>query len=137
MKIRKENKLRRVMIPQKCKRSLLLTMLESEVSILDEEKRKYKARVLDYPYTQVKTIDRVAGYRVEIRSSREEKHNYAHFHVVKGTDGMASVRIDTLEAKESTLPNNDLKKILEWAQKNKELLKTVWNEFHGYRIYVE
>lgn len=79
----------------------------------------------------------MSGYRIEIRSRREEHHNYVHFHVVKGTDGMASIRIDALEVSESSLPRKDLNKILEWAREYRDILVTTWNEFHGYRIIVE
>ena len=112
-------------------------LLERAVCSLDNESRNYSASVQRISFSELKTIKEINGYRLEIRSSREEKHNYAHFHVVKGTDGMASIRIDTMDVQESSLPKKDLKKILEWAQKNSDILVTTWNEFHGYRIVVE
>lgn len=122
---------------KKYKKKLALLYLEKIVCMLDEDGGKYKAHVLRTPSAEVRTIKRLNGYRIEIRSAREDNHNYAHFHVVKGTDGMASIRIDTLEVLESSLPRKDLNKILEWALTNREILLNVWNEYHGCRIRVE
>lgn len=122
---------------KKYKKKMLLLLLERAVQSLDDGKRNYRAHVQRIPYSELKTIKEINGYRLEIRTSREEKHNYAHFHVVKGTDGMASIRIDTMEVKESSLPKKDLKKILEWAQSNRNIFVATWNEFHGHRIVVE
>lgn len=83
---------------KKYKKKLALLYLEKIVCMLDEDGGKYKAHVLRTPSAEVRTIKRLNGYRIEIRSTREDNHNYAHFHVVKGTDGMASIRIDTLES---------------------------------------
>lgn len=105
--------------------------------MLDENNGQYKARVIPVPSVELKTITKMNGYRIEIRTTREDKHNYAHFHVVKGTDGMASIRIDTMEVIESSLPKKDLSKILKWALENRDILVSTWNEFHGYRIVVE
>ena len=116
---------------EKTEKKLLLWSLENAVRLLNDYNAKYKAHVVHIPL-----VAKINGYRIEIRSSREEKHNYAHFHVVKGTDGQASIRIDTLEVLESSLPKKDLNKILNWAQDNQELLKKIWNGFHGYRITV-
>lgn len=122
---------------KKLKRAMLLRLLEICVSQLDENNHAYKAKALRIPSHELKKMDIINGYRLEIRPSREDKHNYAHFHVVKGEDGMASIRIDTLEVIESSLPKNDLKRILEWASIHREDLVKVWNEYHGYRILVE
>ena len=122
---------------KKYKKKLILLLLERAVCSLDNESRNYSVSVQRIPFSELKTIKEINGYRLEIRSSREEKHNYAHFHVIKGTDGMASIRIDTMGVQESSLPKKDLNKILEWAQKNRDILVTTWNEFHGYRIVVE
>lgn len=124
-------------INKKAKRSLLLKLLENSVSQLEENICIYKARTLRIPSRESKTLKNINGYRLEIRSSREDKHNYAHFHIVKGEEGMASIRIDTLQVIESSLPSKDEKKILKWAQENRDILVEVWNEFHGYRILVE
>lgn len=121
---------------EKTEKKLLLWSLENAVRLLNDNNAKYKAHVVHIPLVEKKTIAKINGYRIEIRSSREEKHNYAHFHVVKGTDGQASIRIDTLEVLESSLPKKDLNKVLNWAQDNQELLKKIWNGFHGYRITV-
>ncbi len=122
---------------KKNKKKLILLILERVVFSLDKDGRKYKARALHIPSRELKTVGRMNGYRIEIRSAREDNHNYAHFHVAKGTDGMASIRIDPLEVLESSLPRKDLNKILEWPRENKEILITTWNEFHGYRIIVD
>lgn len=122
---------------KKNKRKLLLALLSACVSSLDESGGKYNARALHVPSTEVRTLKQMNGYRIEIRSSREDVHNYAHFHVVKGTDGMASIRIDNLEVIKTSLPNKDLKRVLEWAEVHRNILVEVWNEFHGYRILVE
>ena len=124
-------------LEKKNSKRLLLLLLENRVAQLDEDGRKYKARVLRNPSFEIQTIKRINGYRIEIRSSREDKHNYAHFHVVKGTEGMASIRIDTLTVDKSSLPQKDLMKILEWAKANRDLLVNTWNVFHGHRILVE
>lgn len=42
--------------------------------------------------------------------SREKKHNYAHFRVGKGTDGMANVKIDITDIQELLLSKRELKK---------------------------
>ena len=122
---------------KKYKKKMILLLLERAVGLLDDEKRNYHARVQRIPFSELRTIKEINGYRLEIRTSREEKHNYAHFHVVKGTDGMASIRIDTMDVQKSSLPKKDLKKILEWAKSNKDILAATWNEFHGHRIVVE
>lgn len=122
---------------KKNRKRLLLLILEKMVGSLDEKNGRYKARVLPVLSVELKTITKMNGYRIEIRTTREDNHNYAHFHVVKGTDGMASIRIDTMEVLESSLPQKDLKKILKWAGENRDILVTTWNEFHGYRIVVE
>ena len=122
---------------KKNKKRLILFLLEKAVCLLDDEENKYNARALRIPSAELKTITRINGYRIEIRSTREDKHNYAHFHVVKGTDGMASIRIDTMKVLESSLPKKDLNRILAWACANRDILITTWNEFHGYRIIVE
>ncbi len=124
-------------INKKAKRSLLLKLLENSVSQLEENNCIYKTRTLRIPSRESKTLKNINGYRLEIRSSREDKHNYAHFHIVKGEEGMASIRIDTLQVIESSLPSKDEKKILKWAQENRDILVETWNEFHGYRILVE
>lgn len=122
---------------KKNRKKLLLLTLEKKAGSLDENNGKYKARVIPVPSVELKTITKMNGYRIEIRTTREDNHNYAHFHVVKGTDGMASIRIDTMEVLESSLPPKDLKKILKWAWENRDVLVATWNEFHGYRIIVE
>lgn len=124
-------------LAKKYKKKMLLLLLERAVKSLDDEKRNYRAYAQRIPFSELKTIKEIKGYRLEIRTSREEKHNYAHFHVVKGTEGMASIRIDTMDVQESSLPKNDLKKILEWAQSNRDIFVSTWNEFHGHRIVVE
>lgn len=124
-------------IQKKQMRGTYLRLLEYAVGMLGENRVRYHARVLRTSSWERRTLKCINGYRIEIRSSREEKHNYAHFHVVKGMDGMASIRIDTLQVLESSLAPKDLKKILDWAKNNRELLVSVWNEFHGYRIIVE
>ena len=123
-------------LTKKKKQELLLKILANKVSELDEDGGKYKARKLHKSFSELKTINRINGYRIEIRP-REEKHNYAHFHVVKGSDGMASIRIDTLEVLESSLPETILKRIIVWTQNNKQILMETWNEFHEYRVIVE
>ena len=122
---------------KKYKKKMLLLLLERAVGTLDDEKRNYHAHVQRIPFSELKKITEINGYRLEIRTSREEKHNYAHFHVVKGTDGMASIRIDTMDVLESSLPKKDLKKILEWAKDYRDVLVATWNEFHVHRIVVE
>ena len=56
-------------------------------------------------------------------------HNPPHFHVL-GREGAAQVAIDTLEviAMSGRL---DLREALEWAARNKALLKAKWNELSG------
>ena len=56
-------------------------------------------------------------------------HNPPHFHVL-GREGAAQVAIDTLEviAMSGRL---DLREALEWAARNKALLKAPWNELSG------
>lgn len=122
---------------KKIRKKILLLALAQSVSALDEKEHKYNARALAIPSKELKTLTHIGSYRIEIRSSREEKHNYAHFHVVKGNEGMASIRIDDLTVIDSTLPKKDLNKILLWAHANRDLLVEVWNEFHGHRILVE
>ena len=81
---------------KKIRKKILLLALAQSVSALDEKEHKYNARALAIPSKEFKTLTHIGSYRIEIRSSREEKHNYAHFHVVKGNEGMASIRIDAL-----------------------------------------
>ncbi len=124
-------------ISKKNRRRIYLLLLEKAMNELDENDGIYSARALHIPSVEVRTLTNLNGYRIEIRSSREEKHNLAHFHVMKNKSGKASIRIDNLEVVESSLDNKTLKRVLDWAEENRNLLVSVWNEFHGYRILVE
>ena len=44
-----------------------------------------------------------------------DDHGYPHFHA-RHADGEAKVRIDTLEAIDSTLPRRQLRFVLAWAE---------------------
>jgi hypothetical protein len=55
-----------------------------------------------------------------------EDHGFPHFHA-KHADGRAKIRIDTLEALETTLPRRQLRLVLAWAELHKAELEENWN----------
>jgi hypothetical protein len=56
-------------------------------------------------------------------------HNPPHFHVL-GREGVAQVRIDTLEVMHIA-GRVDLREALDWAADNRSLLEAKWDEFSG------
>ena len=63
-------------------------------------------------------------------------HNEAHFHITIRGKGSGSYRISDFSAIESNISSKTEKKLLAWAQENRQILVDTWNEFHGYRITV-
>lgn len=74
------------------------------------------------------------NYKFEIRFE-EKNHNVAHFHV-SNTDYAASYEIGNWKRLAGKLPGADERIILDWAEKNNELIKNLWNDIHGERIWV-
>lgn len=54
-----------------------------------------------------------------------DDHGYPHFHA-RHAQGSAKVRIDTLEAIESTLGRRQLRFVLSWAELHQEELMDNW-----------
>ncbi|MCB2012721.1 MAG: DUF4160 domain-containing protein [Geminicoccaceae bacterium] len=57
-------------------------------------------------------------------------HPPPHFHVER-VEGRAAVTIETLEIMAGDLSPRLLREPLHWAAENQDLLRSVWNEFHG------
>lgn len=125
------------------KKRLLVLMLGIQVSMLSERisgpgRRPYKVKVRrTMPYEPlVREVGRLRNnIKFEIRAA-ERHHNVAHFHVTIRGGGSGSYRIDNLSALESDIAGAREKEILAWAAENQQLLKDIWNEFHGERITV-
>ena len=127
------------------RKKVLSSLLAMQVGILNKKlygEKKYKTRYkvsirpLHMPEYNRKTIYCLNGkIKFEIRAA-EEHHNTAHFHVTKPGEGSGSYRIEDLSKLQSSLRPSTEKIILKWASENQQLLKQVWNEYHGKRIYV-
>lgn len=127
------------------RKKALCSCLAINVEILNRKlygEKKYKTRYkvsttpLHIPMCNRKAICYLDGkIKIEIRAA-EEHHNVAHFHVTKPGEGSGSYRIDNLSRLQSSLRPSTERTILKWASENQQLLKQVWNEYHGKRIYV-
>ena len=73
--------------------------------------------------------------KFEVRE-KESHHNEAHFHITIRGEGSGSYRISDFTAIETDIPRKTEKKLLTWAQENRQTLVDTWNQFHGYRITV-
>lgn len=73
--------------------------------------------------------------KFEVRE-KESHHNEAHFHITVRGEGSGSYRISDFTAIETDIPRKTEKKLLAWAQENRQTLVDTWNQFHGYRITV-
>ena len=86
--------------------------------------------------TDLLTVGKINNnIKFEVRE-KEPHHNEAHFHITIRGEGSGSYKISDFSAIESNIPSKTEKKLLAWAQENRQLLVDTWNEFHGYRITV-
>jgi hypothetical protein len=58
-----------------------------------------------------------------------DDHMPPHFHA-KYNEFEEVITIKTLETYSGYLPNKERKKVMEWAEKNQDLLKTKWEQFN-------
>lgn len=72
----------------------------------------------------------------EVRS-KENNHNEPHFHITIAGEGSGSYRISDFVALESSIPRSTEKKLLKWAEENRNTLVATWNELHGNRVIVQ
>lgn len=103
-----------------------------------------RRRVSDYKYSvrriralesTLDTVGRIDSIKIEVRS-KESPHNLAHFHVSAPGKIDAIYTIDPLEFFKGEIDSKSNKAVLKWAEKNKDTLITMWNDFNGYRIKV-
>ena len=83
----------------------------------------------------VQTVGRINSIKIEVRSS-EKPHNLPHFHVTAPGKIDAVYTISPLAFYEGEISGKDNKAVLKWAEKNREILVDMWNDFHGYRIKI-
>lgn len=74
--------------------------------------------------------------KFEVRE-KEAHHNIPHFHITIKNEGDGSYKISDLTPIKSTIPRKTERKLLIWAEKNRQILVDTWNKFHGYRVMVE
>lgn len=92
-------------------------------------------RIRSYEAT-LNTIKNDIGMKIEVRNT-EGNHKTPHFHVSsKSKDIDVVYKIDPIELYIGTVDSKTDKKIIEWAEHNRNILVDMWNDYHGYRIYV-
>ena len=121
------------------------TLLKLKAAITDlsdnlggRSQKPYKVTVRKIPpaETDLVTVGKINNnIKFEVRE-KELHHNEAHFHITIRGEGSGSHRISDFSAIETNIPGKTEKKLLAWAQENRQTLVDTWNEFHGYRITV-
>ena len=125
------------------KKHLTLVLLKDAVSTLsksigDDSGTPYKVtlRKISPAETDLITVGKPNNnIKFEVRE-KESHHNEAHFHITIRGEGSGSYRISDFTAIETDIPSKTEKKLLAWAQENRQTLVDTWNQFHGYRITV-
>ena len=56
-------------------------------------------------------------------------HLTPHFHAIYA-EYQVLIEIDTLEIYSGSLPNKQLKKVIDWASKNQDYLRQKWEEYN-------
>ena len=125
------------------KEQMTLLKLRAAVVTLSNDlggrnKKPYKVSVrkilpVETELVTVGTINN--NIKFEVRE-KESPHNEAHFHITIRGEGSGSYRISDLSVIESNISRRTEKKLLEWAQENRQILVDTWNEFHGFRVTV-
>lgn len=113
-----------------------ITALSNDLG--DRSKKTYKVTIRKIPpvETDLVTVGTINNnIKFEVRE-KESHHNEAHFHITIRGEGSGSYRISDFSAIETNIPGKTEKKLLAWAQENRQTLVDTWNEFHGYRITV-
>ena len=119
---------------EKQRKQSLLNALSISVSLLDNElnERKrpilYKARELPPYYRELRVVKCLGEITIEIRT-KESNHTRPHFHVSVSGEDSASIAIGNLEILAGNLSSKVKGKVITWAEKNKDLLMRIWNEF--------
>ena len=121
------------------------TLLKLKAAITDlsvdlggRSQKPYKVTIRKIPpvETDLVTVGKINNnIKFEVRE-KEPHHNEAHFHITIRGEGSGSYRISDFSAIETNIPGKTEKKLLAWAQENRQTLVDTWNEFHGYRITV-
>lgn len=73
------------------------------------------------------TLTRASGWRIAVYG---REHGVPHFHV-EGPGFRCSVAIETGEVIVGTVPAAVLREAKRWAEANKALLRTTWQELNG------
>lgn len=127
------------------KEDIILLQLRMAIIELSNEladtsnKQNYKIKVqkiLSFEQDLVTVAQLDKKVRFEVRE-KEAPHNIPHFHITIKNGGDGSYKISDLTPIETTIPRKTEKKLLIWAEKNRQILVDTWNEFHGYRVMVE
>lgn len=98
---------------------------------------KYKFIVKQIPTSEwnLQTAGRIKSLKIEVRNS-EKPHNLPHFHVTAPGKADAVYTISPVAFYKGEISGKDNKAVIEWAEKNREVLVEMWNDYHGYRIKV-
>ncbi len=72
------------------------------------------------------TIEIVDGVKINIYPN---EHPPAHFHAIYG-EHEAMIRISDLEIEKGSLPNNQYRKIKQWAFDYRDALNEIFNQFN-------
>ena len=115
------------------------TLLKLKAAITDlsvdlggRSQKPYKVTIRKIPpvETDLVTVGKINNnIKFEVRE-KEPHHNEAHFHITIRGEGSGSYRISDFSAIETNIPGKTEKKLLAWAQENRQTLVYTWNEFH-------
>lgn len=98
---------------------------------------RYKFMVKEIPTSEwnIQTVGRIRALKIEVRNS-EKPHNLPHFHVTAPGKADAVYTISPVAFYMGEISGKDNKAVIEWAEKNRDMLVEMWNSYHGYRIKV-
>ena len=108
--------------------------MDAKLFPLAKGKPHYKVRVRRLPIHDSITVYRENNLKIEVRAN-EGNHIRPHFHV-KVKHQEASIALDNFEVLAGGLDNKYMKTVLNWAKANEDLLKKIWEQFHGTIVQV-
>jgi len=122
----------------KCLGELLKAVIMLDRDILNDHSRhKYQVKVKTVrPFEwNIQTVGYLNSIKFEVRSA-ESPHNTPHFHVTIPGVGSGSYKIEDFSKIEGNIKRKDEKIIQNWALEHSNVLKAIWNEFHGHKVTV-
>lgn len=96
---------------------------------------KFSCKRIPSAEWNIQTVGRINSLKIEVRNS-EKPHNLPHFHVTAPGKIDAVYTINPIAFYKGEIDGKSNKKILEWAEQNRDTLVKMWNDYHGYRIKV-